>query len=330
MPDSQPQPPDGSTANATALLLRGARLTDGRAVDVRLSGGRIEAVGTAGSLTALGASVDLDGHLLLPAPAEPHAHSDTALSAVTPDRPVSYDPEDVQRRATEAALLQVGHGATTLRTHVRIGDAQELAPLGAVLGARRSLRGLGDLTVVAVPRLLTGVAGADGLAMLRDAVKMGAGVVGGCPDLDPDPTGYVEAVLTVAAEHGCPVDLHTDGGDPARLARLAAMAGGLRPGVSVGPCAGLSRLPADVAGRAADQLAAAGVTVVCLPQGAAAARSSGAWLPCGCCERPVCGWRPAVAPCGTWRIRWGAGIRWRRRICWPPKEACGRRRRTRR
>ncbi|WP_330174173.1 hydrolase [Streptomyces sp. NBC_01498] len=269
MPDSQPQPgpPHGATANATALLLRGARLTDGRVVDVRLSGGRIEAVGTAGSLAAPGACVDLDGHLLLPAPAEPHAHGDTALSAVAPDRPVSYDPDDVQRRATEAALLQVGHGATTLRTHVRIGDAQELEPMAAVLRARRSLRGLGDLSVVAVPRLLTGVAGADGLAMLRDAVKMGAGVVGGCPDLDPDPAGYTEAVLTVAAEHGCPVDLHTDGGDPARLARLATMAGGLRPGVAIGPCAGLSRLAADVAGRAADGLAAAGVTVVCLPQG---------------------------------------------------------------
>ncbi|MFI2290795.1 amidohydrolase family protein [Streptomyces niveus] len=267
MPDSQPQPSHGATANATALLLRGARLTDGRVVDVRLSGGRIEAVGTAGSLTAAGSCVDLDGHLLLPAPAEPHAHSDTALSAVASDGPVSYDPDDVQRRSTEAALLQVGHGATALRTHVRIGAAQGLAPMEAVLQARRSLRGLGDLTVVAVPRLLTGVAGAEGLAMLRDAVKMGAGVVGGCPDADPDPTGYVEAVLTVAAEHGCCVDLHTDGGDPARLARLAVMAGGLRPGVSIGPCAGLSRLPADAAGRAADQLAAAGVAVVSLPQG---------------------------------------------------------------
>ncbi|WP_329621742.1 amidohydrolase family protein [Streptomyces sp. NBC_01255] len=266
----QPQPPEdgaATTADSTSLLLSHARLTDGRTVDVRLVGGRIEAVGTAGSLSAVGGSrVDLAGYLLLPAAAEPHAHADTALSADTPG-PVSYAPEEVQRRATEAALLQLGHGATALRAHVRIGDVQGLGPLEAVLQARRSLRGLADLTAVAVPRLLTGVAGADGLAMLRDAVKMGAGVAGGCPDLDPDPAGYVEAVLEVAAEHGCPVDLHTDGDDPARLARLAAMAGGLRPGVTIGPCAGLGRLPADVARRAADQLAAAGVTVVCLPQG---------------------------------------------------------------
>jgi len=118
-----------------------------------------------------------------------------------------------------------------------------------------------------MPRVLTGVAGANGLALLRDAVKMGATVVGGCPDTDPDPTGYVEAVLELASASGCPVDLHTDADDPARLARLAAMAGGLRPGVTLGPCGGLGRLPAGTAARAADQLAAAGVSVVCLPQG---------------------------------------------------------------
>ncbi|MFI6282310.1 amidohydrolase family protein [Streptomyces sp. NPDC050988] len=277
MPDSQPQQPHSSSSSSGSsgssgrsdgsdLLLCGARLTDGRTVDVRLGGGRIEAVGTAGSLTAHSARVDLAGYLLLPAPAETHAHGDTALSA-DGDGPVSYEAHEVQRRTTEAALLQLGHGATALRSHVRVGDVQGLGSMGAVLQARRALRGLAELTVVAMPRVLTGLAGADGLAILRDAVKMGASVVGGCPDLDPDPTGYVEAVLEVASEHGCPVDLHTDGDDPARLARLAAMAGGLRPGVTLGPCGGLGRLPAEVASRAADQLAAAGVSVVCLPQG---------------------------------------------------------------
>src|SRR5690606_35425212 len=98
----------------------------------------------------------------------------------------------------------------------------------------------------------------------------------GCPYLDPDPAGYVDAVVEVAAEHGVHVDLHTDGGDPARLSRLAAAAGGLRPGVAIGPCAGLARMPYKPAMRTAERLAAAGVTVVCLPQGA-----------CGVLERPT-------------------------------------------
>ncbi|MFD6530369.1 amidohydrolase family protein [Streptomyces sp. NPDC060184] len=288
MPDSRPRrpdhdPADGPGAAPEPLLLCGARLADGRPVDVRVAGARIEAVGDPGSLGTRGARVDLRGYLLLPAPAEPHAHGDTALTASDCDGD-PRGPQDLRRRATEAALLQLGHGATALRTHVRVGGTQGLAPLEAVLQARYALRGLTDLTPVAVPRRLTGASGADGTALLRDAVAMGAGVIGGRPDLDPDPDGHAERALTVAAEHGLPVDLHTDASDPARLARFAAMAAELRAGptagpgteagpspqgprVTVGPCGGLSRLPPETARQAARQLAAAGVAVVCLPQG---------------------------------------------------------------
>ncbi|MCX2969717.1 MULTISPECIES: hydrolase [Streptomyces] len=276
MPDRQPpeSPRTSSPARGGALVLTDACLADGRTVDVRVADGHIEAVGTAGSLggdaARTGAArVDLRGYLLLPAPAEPHAHHDSALTADTAGPP-SYAPREVQRRTTEAALLQLGHGATAIRTHVRIGDVTALDALEAVLAARRALRGLTDLGVVAVPRLLTGVAGAETRAMLRDAVGMGAGVVGGCPDLDPDPSGYTETVLGLAADHGCAVDLHTDATDAGRLSRLAAMAGGLRPGVTLGPCGGLARMPREVATRLADQLADAGVHVVALPQGGCA------------------------------------------------------------
>jgi cytosine deaminase len=263
--------PRETAAETATLLLHGARLTDGRTVDVRLSGPRIEAVGTAGSLAAGtpsgaadGTRIDLRGYLLLPAPAEPHAHLDQALTA---GGPPAGDVEDVQRRATEGALLQLGHGATAVRSHVRIGDVQGLRALEAVLQARQALRGLVDVQTVALPRLLTGSAGADGAAMLRDALKMGAAAVGGCPDLDPDPSGYTETVLSMAAEFGVPVDLHTAADDPARLARLAAMAGGMRPGVTLGPCHGLGALPATAVATAAARLAAAGISVAALPQG---------------------------------------------------------------
>ncbi len=296
-PQGRPETDDAPDDRAPALLLSGARLGDGRLVDVRLSGGRIEAVGTAGSLAAPdatgGTRVDLAGYLLLPAPAEPHAHLDSALTADCPGPP-SEAQQDVQRRVTEAALLQLGHGATALRTHVRVGDLRGLTALEAVLESRRALRGLVELSAVAMPRVLTGAAGTEGLAALRDAVKTGADVVGGCPDLDPDPTGYVEAVLGVAAEFGCAVDLHTEGGDPARLARLAAMAGGLRPGVTIGPCTGLAALPREAAERAAARLAAAGVSVACLPQGGCGALTGAAFG----------GYTPGVA-----RLLRGAGVR---------------------
>ena len=240
--------------------------------------GRIEAVGTAGSLAPdggrRGARVDLAGYLLLPAPAEPHAHYDTALTAARgSDGAAVARPEDVQRRATEAALLQLGHGATALRTHVRIGDVAGPALAGGgAAGPARAPRPRRPDHRRRAPAADRDRRGRRPRRCCGTRVKMGATVVGGCPDLDPDPAGYVDAVLDVAAEHGCAVDLHTDGDDPARLARLAAMAGGLRPGVTLGPCGGLARLPHEAAARTADRLAAAGVTVVCLPQG-----DCGAW-----------------------------------------------------
>lgn len=299
MADSQqqgprnPDKPMGTGAfGGEALLLRGARLTDGRIVDVTLVEGRIDAVGVVGSLnlgaSKVGSKIELHGYLLLPAPAEPHAHHDTAFTAgtvgaavdagvATASRtgrsPAEASPGilgEVQRRVTEAALLQLGHGATAARTHVRIGDAAGLGLLEAVLAARRTLRGLTELTAVAVPRLLTGVAGAEGLAMLRDAVGMGATAVGGCPDLDPDPMSYTEKVLNIAAEHGCPLDLHTEALDPDGYVRLAAMASGLPSSVTLSPCNGLGLMAPHVVARVADQLAATGTTVAVLPQGGCA------------------------------------------------------------
>ncbi|MFJ9946971.1 hydrolase [Kitasatospora sp. NPDC091207] len=291
-PSDGPQPGSGPAANplghGPVLLLTDARLADGRVVDVRISGDRIQAVGTTGSLGPLpalpgaptattGARIDLRGYLLLPAPAEAHAHYDVAFSAALPAPPPETS-ADLTRRVTEAALTSLGYGATAQRTHVRIGDVHGLRRLEAVLTARQALRGLAELQAVAMPRLLTGRAGADGRAQLRDALKLGATAAGGCPELDPDPAGYVQVLLEAAREADCPVDLHTTGADPAQLARLAGALAPLRPRVVLGPCGALAP-----GGSAA--LASSGVRVVCLPQN-------------GCCsglEGRATGTRPGLA-----------------------------------
>ncbi|MEU9129195.1 hydrolase [Kitasatospora sp. NPDC048540] len=292
--DSAPAegPHQGPAANPLGhgpiLLLTNARLTDGRLVDVRIGGDRIQAVGAAGSLGPLpalpgrptvttGARIDLAGYLLLPAPAEPHGHYDTAFAAALPGPPTE-DPADLVRRVTEAALTSLGYGATAQRTHVRIGDAHGLVRLEAVLMARQALRGLAELQAVAMPRLLTGRAGADGRAQLREALKLGATAAGGCPDLDPDPVGYAQILLAAAREADCPVDLHTAGRDTAQLARIAGVLAPLRPRVTVGPCSALP--PGGVS-----VLATAGVRVVCLPQNGG----------CTGLEGPPTGLRPSLA-----------------------------------
>src|SRR5438128_10187502 len=72
----------------TDLVLHGATTTSGARVDVVLRDGLVAAVTEAGADAPASAGptagvLDLDGYLLLPALAEPHAHLDKALTWAT-------------------------------------------------------------------------------------------------------------------------------------------------------------------------------------------------------------------------------------------------------
>ncbi|GAA4171567.1 amidohydrolase [Gryllotalpicola koreensis] len=60
--------------DVSGLTFSGARLLDGRVVDVTVSGGLITAVTPAGELPAVGEHVELDGHLLIPGLWDRHTH----------------------------------------------------------------------------------------------------------------------------------------------------------------------------------------------------------------------------------------------------------------
>lgn len=271
-----------------AVLLGGVTLPAGETADVLVQGETIGAVGAPGSLDAPAARrLDLAGYLVLPAPAEPHAHLDKALTATRLTNPTgdldgaalawcAYRPtmahDDVVRRATTAALTQLGNGVTAIRSHVDVGTDVGLRSLEAVVEAREALRGQVDLQLVALPTLpLTGEAGAPNRALLRAALESGADVVGGCPYMDPDPSACQELCLELAEEFGRPLDLHTDETlDPTvmnlpHLAELVA-ARGFRNGVAASHCCSLGVQPVELARRVAAELAAAGIGVISCPQ----------------------------------------------------------------
>jgi cytosine/creatinine deaminase len=268
------------------LLLTGARLASGQIVDVRLSGGLVEQVGAPGRLPVAGERLELDGYLLLPAPAEPHAHLDTALSAERVPNPTGdlagaitawlahqglVSREDFVDRATDAALRGLANGTTAIRTHVGIYETVGIKAVEALLEVREALRDLVDIQLVALTVRLTGPECADLRAMLRAAMELGADVVGGCPHLDPDPVAYHHLTLSLAAELGRPIDLHTDETlDPSVLhlpyfaERVAEM--GFPYGATASHCVSLGVQPPEVAASIAERVAAARVAVVCNPQ----------------------------------------------------------------
>src|SRR5215216_2321158 len=96
MPPEQLATPSGIAApnagtssggDQPSLLLGGVALATGQVVDMRLQGGSIGEVGAPGTLLPAYEHLDLTGYLLLPAPAEPHAHLDKALTAARVPNP---------------------------------------------------------------------------------------------------------------------------------------------------------------------------------------------------------------------------------------------------
>ncbi len=282
--------PHTSTPHTSTGVLANARLADGRRVDVHVADGAITAVAPSGADRPAGATVhEIDDRLLVPALAEPHAHVDKALTADVVENRTgdllgaidgwiaaaargTFTHDDIVDRATRALEALVLHGATAVRTHVNVGEAIGAAHVRAVRAAREQLAGLVDVQLVALTTSpMTGADGAGNRAALAEALEVGVDVVGGCPHLDPDPAGVIRDAFRAATEAGLDVDLHTDETLDATMLTLPEIARqvdevGFTGTVTASHCVSLGMQPPDVQRDVARQVAAAGVSVVTLPQ----------------------------------------------------------------
>ena len=268
------------------MLLRSATLADGRVVDIRICLDTIDEV--AASLTAQPDEhvIDLSGHLLLPAFVEPHAHLDKAflserftndagdlmgaIVAMQQNRHlITYT--DTVDRAERAVRLMVRNGASAIRTHADTTTENGLMSVEALAEVRRRTADICDIQIVSlVSWPVTGAAGADSRALLREALQVGADLVGGCPHLDENPDGANETLLEIASEYQRGVDLHTDENlDPLKngledLARRVS-ASGFAYGVTASHCVSLGSQSLRRQDEIAELVAAANISVVALP-----------------------------------------------------------------
>jgi cytosine/creatinine deaminase len=226
------------------------------------------------------------GWVVLPALAEPHAHLDKAFLAERVENPtgdlmgailamqaysdlITFD--DIVERGERAARLMLANGCTAIRTHADLTDAKGLKNVEALIEVRERLRGLVDIQVsVLCGWPSSGEAGKAQLALLRESVKAGVDLVGGCPHLEDDAIESTENFLTIAGEAGLPVDLHTDETlDPNKLFldHLAKRVIELEfpYGVTASHCCSLGVQTEVVQQRVAELVADAGIHVVALP-----------------------------------------------------------------
>ncbi len=270
------------------MLLRDATMGDGTIADVRVLDGHVSEIAPAHGLDPFPAEEvhDLRGHLLLPAPVEPHAHVDKAFTAARVTNPTGdlegavaawlayraqLDSVDIATRAERALRSYVAHGATVVRTHVDVGPGIEMRALDAVVALRDQLVELVDIEIVAlISEPLTGRDGADNRARLAAALDRDGVIVGGAPNFDPEPDAAIDLMLDVALERNRGLDLHVDetlDREALTLHHLACRVGaGFPSPVTASHCVSLGMQPPSVQDEVAALVAAASIGVVTLPQ----------------------------------------------------------------
>lgn len=259
-------------------LLERAMLPDGSVVDVALADGAVVAVGDPGTVAAgPGGTLDLAGHVLLPAPAEPHAHLDKALTwhAIEPatgdllqaiegfrDFAGRETEAGIRARATTVLGRMLAAGTTAVRTHVNFfGDDDPLKAFRALGGVREEFAGLVDLELVALPGWETPT------PLVEAALDAGADLVGGAPHLAPDPRAELYRLLDIAEARGCGVDLHTDEGldGPVTLAAYAERTRDWQVARTAGHCVRLGTLEPAALDPVLDAVRRADIGLVTLP-----------------------------------------------------------------
>jgi cytosine deaminase len=264
------------------LILRNARLADGRIADIGVAGGRIVAIEAA--LTASGEEIDIAGRLLSPGFVETHIHLDktcildrcraeegTLEEAV---REVSaakkgFTEDDVYRRASRTLERAIVNGTTHLRTHVEIDPGIGFIGLEGVRRLARDYEWAVDVEICVFPQEgLLNNPGTEGL--LIEALKQGVRVLGAAPYCDSDPQGQIDRIFALARAFDVDIDMHLDlGSTPDDMQTdyvcRKTEEHGWGGRVAIGHVTRLSTVPRERFVATARRLADAGVAVTVLP-----------------------------------------------------------------
>jgi len=255
---------------------------------------RIEPVGAAdgsgGAATADTARpvdvIDARGGLLSRAFVEPHLHPDKSFSlselpateaaglnhfARAARIKAAFTPQQVARRARRAFELAVSNGVTRLRANIDIDSIAGLRGFEGVLQARDEVASILDVDLVAFPQ--EGLGRDPGAyELLREALRSGANLIGGWPNVEEGEDAqraHVATVFDLAEEFDVDIDIHADCWIDERERMLEVIADetaarGLHGRVMASHCCGIECYHDD-ARCVAEKVAEADVRVAVIP-----------------------------------------------------------------
>ncbi len=266
------------------LVFRKVRLDDNKSLmDVAIERGKIADIGP--DLACHGVKeIDAAGRVLIPGLIESHLHLEKAFVmdrkpnrsgtlmeaiAVTAALKPTFTREDIESRARRVLRQLIAFGSTHVRAHAEFDPAQGFTGFDTVLDLRREYADLIDIQVVAFPQ--EGILKTPGTdAMMVEAMKKGADVVGGIPYNDSDANAHIDWVFRLAKDFDKDLDFHQDFRDDADamsieyLARKT-IAEKYEGRVSVGHLTALAAAPVERRDEIIALLRDAGISVMCLP-----------------------------------------------------------------
>lgn len=267
------------------LVIRRAQLVTephGKLQDIGIEDGRIVAI--APRLDTAAEAFDAGGRLACGGLIETHIHLDKArLLEVCPAEtarqisPVHYvagfkpqiTEEDVYRRAETTLREAIAHGTTRMRTHVEVDPGIGMRGFDGVRALVEQYRWAIDLQLCVFPQEgLINYPGTD--ALLVEALRRGADVIGAAPRYDTDHPGQIRRIFELAREFDVDIDMHLDVGNTPEdmdIHLVCDLTEQYRLGgrVTVGHMTKLSLLPPDRVAAIARRLADVGVNVAVLP-----------------------------------------------------------------
>ena len=269
------------------MLLTNCKIAGNQSLqDLRIVGENVAEVSTKLKALEHEEVIDAKGALLTSALAEPHSHLDKAFLAERVPNPTgdlmgaitamesSRDQitlDDTIDRAERAVRLMVGNGVTAIRTHADVTEWNTLDSIEALIEVRKRTQGMVDLQICALLGWpLSGDEGKSNLELGRKAIAMGADILGGCPHLDVDPEGANNALIELAGNLGCGLDLHTDEHTDVNRVSLEHLAEriiatGFTNRVVASHCVSLGVQPESSQARISEKVAEAKIGVVALP-----------------------------------------------------------------
>jgi cytosine deaminase len=266
------------------LVFRKVRLDDaGSLTDVAIVGGKIADIGPN---LACRASKEIEGagRVLIPGLIESHLHlekafvmdrkpnrSGTLMEAIAVSAALkpTFTREDIEARARRVLKTLIAFGSTHVRAHAEFDPAQGFTGFDTVLDLRREYADLITIQVAAFPQ--EGILKAPGTdAMMVEAMKKGADVVGAIPYNDSSANAHIDWVFKLAKDFDKDLDFHQDFRDDADAMSIEylakkTIAEKYEGRVSVGH---LTALGAATPARRDEIIALlkdAGISVMCLP-----------------------------------------------------------------